>query len=246
MIQANLILEFGSGSKEVIYDIDGADIPAELAKALPALHALSGCDSTSSFSGIGKKKCLQVLKSDQRFIEAPCLLGENAAIPNVVLEVIEEYVCLLYGITNETSVNVSRYKLFTNRRKFPDPNKLPPTQDALYQHIKRVNYQVREWKQALDTSYQRTDPNGNGWRVSGDGNLEIKWGLKKPALDSILEFAFCGCKRSRCTGGSCGCFKLSLPCSELCECIDCENVSNESLAEDDNDITTMTLTQKLN
>ena len=89
LIQANLILEFGSGSKEMIYDIDGADIPAQLAKALPALHALSGCDSTSSFSGIGKKKCLQVLKSDQRFIEAACLLGENAAIPNVVLKFIE-------------------------------------------------------------------------------------------------------------------------------------------------------------
>ena len=30
--------------------------------------------------------------------------------------------------------------------------------------------------------------------------------------------------------------QLSLPCSELCECIDCENVSSKSLAEDDNDI----------
>ena len=60
-------------------------------------------------------------------------------------------------------------------------------------------------------------------------------GLKKPAPDSILEFASCSCKRSRCTGGACGCFKLVFRAANYVSALT-ENLCNESLAEDDNDI----------
>ena len=74
-------------------------------KALPGLHALSGCDSTSGFNGVGKVKCLKVLESDDRFIDAASLLGAEATLSATALEVLEEYVCKLYGVKNETEIN---------------------------------------------------------------------------------------------------------------------------------------------
>ena len=66
-----------------------------------------------------------------------------------IVEILEEYVCELYGVRKETDINKARYKLFTNRTKLPEPQKLPPTKDALLLHFKRVNFQTRQWKSAL-------------------------------------------------------------------------------------------------
>ena len=49
-----LFLGIGTGSKEQIFDIETNDLSIDVVDALPAVHALSGCDSTSSFSGMGK------------------------------------------------------------------------------------------------------------------------------------------------------------------------------------------------
>ena len=55
-LDVKLFLRIGTGSKEKIFDIQTNDLSIDVVDALPAVHALSGCDSTSSFSGIGKVK----------------------------------------------------------------------------------------------------------------------------------------------------------------------------------------------
>lgn len=47
--------------------------------ALPAIHALTGCDSTNSLSGIGKKKVLKVLLRNKTYQEQ--LLMFRMALP---------------------------------------------------------------------------------------------------------------------------------------------------------------------
>ena len=42
---------------------------SSMCKILPVVHAISGCDSVSSFSGIGKKKVIQVLLITLHFCE---------------------------------------------------------------------------------------------------------------------------------------------------------------------------------
>ena len=44
----------GTRCKERIFDIQTNNFSIDVVDALPAVHVLSGCDSTSSFSGIGK------------------------------------------------------------------------------------------------------------------------------------------------------------------------------------------------
>ena len=123
-LSVQIFLEYGTGPKAQIFDMSSYQpIFENMPKALPGLHALSGCDATN---GVGKVKCLKVLESDDRFIDAASLLGEEATLSATVLEVLEEYVCKLYGVKNETDINRARYKQFTNRTKLPEPQKLPP------------------------------------------------------------------------------------------------------------------------
>ncbi|CAB3983851.1 Hypothetical predicted protein [Paramuricea clavata] len=48
-----------------------------LSKALPAYHALTGCDTTSAFSGIGNKKSWKVLVNDSQAQQQLPSLGED-------------------------------------------------------------------------------------------------------------------------------------------------------------------------
>ncbi len=74
-------------------------------------------------------------------------------------------------------------------------------------------------------------PNGFGWILEGN-NLEIKWGTKESAPDSILEYVMCKCKKG-CNTKRCSCQKANLPCTELCQCSECENIQGNSMEEDD-------------
>ena len=169
--------------------------------------------------------------SDNRFIDAMAIVG-SADLSPTVCDILEEYVCCMYGFKNETDINKVRYKMFTSRKKLPDPQKLPPTHDAFLLHFARVNYQVFEWKQALDKDFILTDPDGEGWVVI-DGKLFVKWMTELPAPESILEFVSCGCKKNKCKTGLCRCFSVNLHCTSLCDCQNCDNCDNEQ--NDDSD-----------
>ena len=154
-----IIVEMGSGANIIIYDVSSHTFDARIVEALPSFHALSGCDSTSSFNGIGKLKALKTLKTDDRFIDAVCSIGEELDLSADVSEVLEEYVCQLYGEKNERVINNCRFKIFA-KKKIPTPERLPPTKDALLLHFRRANYQSYEWKRALDKDCNLVDPAG--------------------------------------------------------------------------------------
>ena len=180
-----------------------------------------------------------MILSDDRFIDAASLLGEQTFVSSTIEEVMEEVVCRLYGIKNETKVNSARFKTFIEKKKIPEPHNLPPTEDALRLHLMRVNYQVAEWKGALNSEHMPANPIGSGW-ILEDGNLSIHWTINKPAPEEILEFVSCSCKKSKCTTNNCQCRAIELQCTDLCGCCQCNNFddSNESEEEDiyyDND-----------
>ena len=60
-----------------------------------SFNALTGLDSTSCFSGIGKTKCIKVLEHDEKFIEVAYLLAENDVISGSVKDSLEEYVFII-------------------------------------------------------------------------------------------------------------------------------------------------------
>ena len=125
----SLSLEYGTGNKTNIFDIGSNTVEEDLKYSFPGLHALTGCDSTSCFRGQGKIKSLKILRSDERFVDAAKLLGEYLELSPTVKEVLEELTCRLYGVKEYSEVNNARYELFYKSRS--DPQRLPPTQDAV-------------------------------------------------------------------------------------------------------------------
>ena len=55
ILDGKIFLEYGTATNVQKFDISSNSLNESLVKALPGIHALSGCDSTSCFSGKGNK-----------------------------------------------------------------------------------------------------------------------------------------------------------------------------------------------
>eukprot|EP00794_Sanderia_malayensis_P014792 gene14792-16327_t len=213
---------------KAIYD----NIGPSVASSLPALHAFTGCDYTSAFHGIGKVKALKVLKKDERFQYVFGVIGDDFEFDGDLFEIIQEFVCTLYGLKSLSDVNEARYKKFcSSKRKIPEPQQLPPTSDELLQHCKRVLYVAGIVKRAFEPNPEVPSLHGFGWKINSDA-LEIEWMTKSPAPDSILELVSCNCKKAKCAMQNCVCVSHGLKCTDMCGCTNCNN----DLEEEDDDV----------
>ena len=116
----------------------------EKAIALMMFHALTGCDTVSSFRGRGKKTAWAAWMAypavTDAFISLLLQPGEITS-ESEVLHNIEQFVILIYSKGCTLSrVNDARKELFAVSRRSMD--NIPPTQGALIQHIKRAVYQA--------------------------------------------------------------------------------------------------------
>lgn len=118
----------------------------EICFVLPGMHALTGCDTTSCFVGKGKLSCFKKLLGNPNAATALGQLGVAFTLGDERKQ-LEEFVCHMYG-TDSTLVNEARYNLFCSTA--PVERSLPPTQDALLQHMRRCAYQTKIWRSALD------------------------------------------------------------------------------------------------
>ncbi|GFO00746.1 hypothetical protein PoB_002725100 [Plakobranchus ocellatus] len=80
-----------------------------LRDAIIGLHAFTGCDSTSCFAGKGKLKALKMLEGDQDHQDTFSRIGTLETISGQDMQVIETFVCQLYGKPSHTSVDKVRY-----------------------------------------------------------------------------------------------------------------------------------------
>ena len=119
-------------------------------------------------------------------------LGDELNLADEVFTILEKYVCHLYGQPNLSSVKKACYRMFTLGKCSEES--LPPNSDSLYQHILRVNYEAYIRKRSTLNNIAAPSPNGFGWILEGN-HLEIKWGTKESAPDSILEYVMCRCKK---------------------------------------------------
>ena len=106
---------------------------------LPAVHALTGCDSNSFFLAHSKKSAFKVLQ------EAESNIGLNPShVSNSAFVSCKRFVCRVYDSkTFIEDLNVLRYRMFTKSHTSSDT--LPHTEGSLKQHIMRANYQSYIW-----------------------------------------------------------------------------------------------------
>ena len=241
-IAARIILDAGVHSHRRLIDIHAvvSNLGPDLCKALPGVHALTGCDSVSAFAGCGKKKAFHLIKTTDKFCKSLQNLGSQITPSSQLMEEIENFVCALYG-NSSSSVNEARYTIFCRAGKAQNLQ-LAPSKDALSKHIQRANFQATIWRNALQADHSCYNPNGNGWKEI-NGELIIDWMSQLPAPHSMLQFLSCGCGGS-CNTQRCSCVKHHLPCTDYCSCTETcancktheENDSDENQSDDeDND-----------
>uniref|UniRef100_UPI00358F3D52 uncharacterized protein n=1 Tax=Myxine glutinosa TaxID=7769 RepID=UPI00358F3D52 len=213
-----------------VHDSIGDDV----SQALIGLHCFTGCDSVSSFYGKGKKKAFNLLLKERELCNALKDLGEHF---DIQLDLLEVFVCKLYGQHSVTTINEARYNMFRLARK--SEITMPPNQDALREHIKRANYQAGIYKRSLQPNAEIPVPDGHGWKMES-GELVINWMNLPPAPDGVMELAYCtgNCKKSKCgDADTCTCLQNNVPCIDLCKCArnNCCNITGHNDLDDDSE-----------
>ena len=110
-LDLKLFLQMDTGSKKKTNDLS-----IDVVDTMPAVHTQSGCDSTNSFSGIGKVKLFKTKCKDLRYYSAASMLGERDTINNTVVEILEDLFCHVYGAV-EIDINSARFMLLLKLKK---------------------------------------------------------------------------------------------------------------------------------
>ena len=137
-----LWLAFGTG-KSFRYQAANeiaAGLGPEKAQTLPMFHALTGCDTASSFAGHGKKTAWTIWTVLPELTNAMLKLSSApSGIPDDVMHTIERFVILFYDRTSTCKeINKARKKIFAKKNNV---QLIPPTKAALEEHVKRAAYQ---------------------------------------------------------------------------------------------------------
>ena len=93
--------------------------------ALPVSHALTGCDSNSTLSRIGKKKAWDALKRSKVHQESLTMLGQQQDLDETTASKCEAFVCDLYALSRRTPKTPDELGSFSEKEV------LPPTSDSL-------------------------------------------------------------------------------------------------------------------
>ena len=164
--ELDLWLAIGYGNK--FRYISAHDIASQLgtvlSRVLLFMHALTACDTVSSFCGIGKKTAWSVFRSIPYIWEVFQQLSSTPAeVTEEDMVEIERFVVLLYKKTSPISkVNEGRKQLLSSGNMKIE--KIPPSKAAPHEHVKRAAYQDGHvWGQAFTPNPNLPSPTDWGW-----------------------------------------------------------------------------------
>ena len=100
LLEINMYVRIGAKSSRQMLDTKAIhnNIGESIADAVPRLHAFTGNDYTSAFNSKGKVKAMKAVKTDKRFQHAFSHIGDQIEFDVDLIEIMEEFVCILYGI----------------------------------------------------------------------------------------------------------------------------------------------------
>ena len=185
-------------------------------RVLPLFHAITGCDTVSSFAGRGKKTAFDTWSSFPQLTSALLDLTAKPSLVNspTILPIVERYVVLLYDRTSDVeALDICRKQLYARKLSM---DAIPPTKDAFIQHLKRaVSQSVYIWNQATLADPEIPIASEWGWEKTGSQWSPV-WTTIPQASDVCKELLRCGCIKS--CSGRCSCSQAYLKCTALCKC----------------------------
>ena len=125
-------------------------------------------------------------------------LGVEWNIQPHTLEQLEQFTCLMYGQSRESSVDVVRTKLLRKMvgedqklasRSKVDLARLSPCRSVLKPHIQRVNHLAALYKRANGSILEKPNPydDGQGWVNTHEGVLEPVWSCGPIMPTSLVD-----------------------------------------------------------
>lgn len=206
---------------------------------LPATHALTGCDTTSSFFGLGKKSMYKLLqKSADNFQSLQ--IGFSTGDQESAIHDGRKFVALLYDPKRKFSdlhedLNKLRVKFATTK----DMNlvRLPPCEASFLQHILRAMLQTQVWMHSHIAKPATRQPKNSGWQEGKNGLLPILF--EGPMSADFLQDLICTCKGKKACDKNCVCNQQNLGCTTICSCEGSESCRNYlthiQISEEDDD-----------
>ena len=198
-ISQTVLFDAGTGDKRRLLNIHAVtrDLGVDVNLALTALHAFTCCDTTSAFVRKGKVTPLKLLKKHPEFLPTFHALGTSVDVADSVFEDLEKFTCLMYG-SKSADINSLRHEKFIERFSTKpgmvltsydgvDISLLPPCRESLRMHIRRANYQTLIWKKADDPTPSIPGPDGHGWTIDNNGQLEICWLAGNPMPQELAD-----------------------------------------------------------
>lgn len=180
-------------------------VEKQIIEILPAIHSLSGCDTTSK---VGTKHAALMRAKDYAYLLKD--FGREE-LSDTILENAEEY---LTRVLSKDFQRMNDLRIFKyHRMKILDFTKLPPTSCSLKLHIKRVYLQAKRWYSILEEEECYHDPSHYGY-----DEQETGWAPQIVTEQLPDNFPYpCTCKIcSRLN--TCKCRINSVPCSRFCVC----------------------------
>ena len=183
-------------------------------------HAYTGCDQTSSMSGVGRNTAWAAWKRFPNATDTMIKLTEDPESfheDEIHMERLENLTVMMYSKNcSKTTVNEARQAMFTHNLKALEG--IPPTRAALYQHVKRtILVASYTWHFAFRKMLFLPDPNLYGWQWH---ERLSQWVPYCSELDdasvACALLLHCGCQKS-CVG-NCKCSKAGKCCTPLCKC----------------------------
>ncbi len=205
---------------------------------LPFLHALSGKDDTSYLANIGKSK---MWKAHKEVDCSPLACYANEApydeldIPEALTEQAKKVVLFAYNGSHCQSLKQLRGLTFLTGNG--TLLRLPPTDDAFEQHVKRACLSTIIAKSAHLPASPSINYEDYGWKKDIDGFLRPVSMTLPPWPENLPDLITCKCEKGCNT--TCKCKANREPCFIGCKCLgnpECCVWTRSLLGEDSNEV----------
>ena len=135
--------------------------------SLPLFHALTGCDTVSSFAGRGKNTGWEIWKMFPAVTDDfEKLLRMPSDISKESISLLEHFLCWCMTVPL-TQVNDARKQLFAHKSR--TLCNIPPMPAAFQQHIKRACLQANCWNHTLVRFLHQPSSSDWGWNRETSG-----------------------------------------------------------------------------
>ena len=193
---------FDMGDKMININQLAEDYSQEHISALLALHAFTGADCTSAFKGKGKVRPIKLLNQHSKFMQIFVAVGNSWELDGLVLTGVEEFTCRLYSFGPrvkhvDEAREIKLKKMCGSGLELRpglsiDLSTFPPCKRVLFQHAKRVNFQVCIWKRAHENNPEIPSTLDHGFHLNSEnGKLEPLWFegdvIPKALIDVLSE-----------------------------------------------------------